>query len=347
MQRLDLITDGTQEGTIFEFKRGVRGVRDVDTALMQLARYAAAAPGTNLVLVLPDVGVREERLRREWDEFSRVVRPAIIRRMRIVGESDGRYFGIPADPDEQLKKVISAHIAEPRKSPARSDRVRQADFWFFTILKILMNRFVGSGEPMRIIDLASAAGCTYATVRRVLESLGGIVERMSDRSVRLRWFPKPEFARMAAVAPRVRRTMRFVDRSATPRTAEQHLKRLSTLRIDDVAIGGIAAARHYARDLDIVGTPRLDLSLGSAWRNVDDAATRLAQRIDPALQAATDPLAQPVLVIHQVPHAIDLFVRGERHVYADLIECLLDLYEARLEGPARDLLQAITVGYVR
>lgn len=334
-------------GTVGEVKAGVRGVRDVESALMQLARYLIGHSAERGVLVLPDVVIREERLRHEWDGFAKVARIDLHQRMRIVGERDGQLFGIPDMPDAKVVGAIRKHLAKPRRESERPDRVRQADFWYFTVVKLLMHRFVTTGEPMKIGDLATAAGCTYATVRRVLESLGSVIERGSDRSARLRWFPRPELARLSAVAPRVRKTARFTDRTSSTRSAEQHLKRLQRLAESDVAVGGIIGARHYASDLDIVGVSRLDLSLGTTWKRHKNAAADLARRIDPALLQTEDPLTPATLVIHQVPHAVDLFVAVGPTRYADPIDCLLDLYEARLDGAARDFLHAISKGEVR
>jgi hypothetical protein len=340
--------DFKADGTIYEIKRAARGVRDVQNGLMQLAHYLADSPSTRGVLALIDVRLSEERLREEWKRFQNILNPVIARRIVIIAERDGTSIGIPHPPGEKARRQLEKHLASStRTRPATSDRTRQADFWFVAILQILMHRLVKRAGAIRMAELAQAAGCTYPTVRGVLDQLGGVIERTSDRRVRLRWFPKPELARMAAVGPRIRRTMRFVDRSANPRTGEQHLKRFSALGIAGAAIGGVIGARHYAKDLDVIGSSRFDISMGPAWKKVEGAADDLAQRLDPGLIATRDPLAQATVVIHQVPYAANFFEKQGQRLYADPVDCLLDLYEARLDGPARELLYAISEGAAR
>jgi hypothetical protein len=172
-----------------------------------------------------------------------------------------------------------------------------------------------------------------------LGSLGSLLERRPDRRVILRWFPREEFARLLAVADRARSTTRFADQSGRPRTPESHLHRLETLNPPGLAIGGVLGARHYYPDLDLVGTPRLDLSLHSPGKRMN---LDFLEKLDPALKRVEDPLAPANVVVHAVRQADAQFSPREGGLaWADPLECLFDLHEARLEMQAAQFLEAL------
>ena len=187
--------------------------------------------------------------------------------------------------------------------------------------------------------LARTAGCSYPTVARALRPLGSLLERSSDRRVALRWFPKDEFARLLANADRARSTVRFLDQSGQPRSAESQLRRLEKLNPPGLAIGGVLGAKHYFFDLDLVGTPRLDLSLHCPGQRMN---LDFIEKLDPALKRVSDPLQPASLVVHAIRHADALFTpRDGGLAWADPVECLLDLHEARLEMQASQFLEAL------
>jgi hypothetical protein len=182
----------------------------------------------------------------------------------------------------------------------------------FVILKLLIHRWLTSGNAVTADWLAKTGGCSYPAVARALRPLGGLVERTSDRRILLRWFPKDEFARLVAVSDRARSTVRFADPSGQPRSIKAHIRRLEKLAPPGLAIGGVLGALHGFPSLDIVGAPRLPV---------------------------TDPLQPATLVAHAVRHADPLFVpRQGGLAWADPVECLLDLHEARLDMQASQFL---------
>jgi hypothetical protein len=102
----------------------------------------------------------------------------------------------------------------------------------------------------------------------------------------------------------------------------------------------VLGAKHYFPDLDIVGTPRLDISLHARDPRVD---LDFIEKLDPALQRVKDPLEPASVVVHNVYHANSLFVPREGGLqWADPVECLLDLHEARLEMQAVQFLDALS-----
>lgn len=319
---------------LIEVKFGVDSLRTIRTSLMQVAYPLSENPVCEGFVVLVDSPITMERLRDEWERAATVLRDDVLHRLTICLQAEGRMTGIPRDPDVETQRILAKVVEDERgkMSTTRTD-------YSFVVLKLLLHRWLTSGEPVTSEWLARTAGCSYPAVARALRPLGSLLERRSDRRVRLRWFPKDEFARLLAVADRARSTVRFTDQSGQPRSAESHLRRLEKLNPPSLAIGGVLGAKHYYPDLDLVGTPRLDLSLHCPGRRMN---LDFIEKLDPALKRVEDPLAPANLVVHAVRHADAQFIpRDGGLAWADPVECLFDLYEARLEMQAAQFLEAL------
>ncbi len=130
-----------------------------------------------------------------------------------------------------------------------------------------------------------------------------------------------------------------IDDTDKPRSASSLAERLQQLRPEGVAIGGVLGARHHDPELDLMGLPRLDVSVLSPDREADIAFVR---RLDPAFEATSDPTEPTRLVVHFVRHRASLFEADASGLpWADPVECLLDLHEARLEPEAADFVRAL------
>ncbi len=271
-----------------------------------------------------------------------MLKPAILnlKHLTICIAQEGLYHGIPFDPTPKVQRVLDKAVRKLRP-PADFQRAR-IDY-SLVILKLLLHRWLTSGEPVTAKWLARTAGCTYPTVARSLSQLGNLADRRSDRRIRLRYFPRAEFSRLLAISDKFRSTTGFADRSAqlgqSPRSSEAHLRRLERLNLPSLAIGGVLGARHYYPDLDLVGAPRLDLSF-----HCDRGRANLCfiEKLDPALKQENDPLKPASVVVHIVRHKDSLFTPRKGGLsWADPVECLLDLHEARLESQASQFLNAL------
>ena len=129
---------------------------------------------------------------------------------------------------------------------------------------------------------------------------------------------------MVALSDEVRAATRFVARSGQARSPQSLLRRL----------------RHYDPEIDLVGVPRVDLSLHCPGKRVDWS---FVERLDPALEKTErrdDPAA---LVVHLVRREAALFQSDDSGMqWADPVECLLDLHEARMESQAMEFLDFFT-----
>jgi hypothetical protein len=326
-----LEVDARVGNALIEVKFGVDALRTIRTSLMQVAYSVGEDPSAHGYVVLADSPITKERLRKEWERAAAVLRDDVLHRLTICLHSEGRISGIPRDPDVETQRILS-NVVEAERGRMNTTRTDYS----FVVQKILLHRWLTSGEPVTSEWLARTAGCSYPAVARALSSLGSLVERRSDRRVVLRWFPKEGFARLLAVADRARSTARFADHSGQPRSPESHLRRLEKLNPPGLAIGGVLGARHYFPELDLVGTPRLDLSFHSPGRRMD---LQFLERLDPALKRVADPLAPANVVVHAVSHADTLFApRDGGLAWADPVECLFDLHEARLDAQASQFL---------
>jgi hypothetical protein len=331
-----LSVDAEVGNRLIEVKVGVAALRSVRMGLMQVAYELSQRSSFQGFLVLPDVTVTRKRLEEEWQIAASVLRPDLMKRL-ILCISDGDHFvGIPRDPDLRTQRILSKVVAA--EQPHAGSRVVRAHS-SFVVLKILLLEWLNAGGPITSEHLARSSGYSYPTIAKVLHNLGTLIKRQSDRRFTLQWFPKDEFARLLAVSDRARSTVRFTDRSGQPRTFESYLRRLEKLDPPGLAIGGVLGAKHYLPDLDLVGIPRLDISIHCPGHQMD---LGFVEQLDPALKRVSDPLEPASVVVHAVRHANPFFIpRDVGLQWADPVECLIDLHEARLEKQASQFLEAL------
>ena len=332
----DLGIDAEIGHRLVDVKIGVAGLRSVRMGLFQLAYALADRPNSEGFLVLSDVAITRERLEREWQHAASVLRPEMLNRLSLCIEENGHFSGIPRNPDPATERILSDVIAMERTRAG--PRLARPDA-SFVVTKILVHQWLTSGKPVTADWLMRTSGYSYPTIANVLKSLGSLIERESDRRVLLRWFPHEEFVRLLALSNRARTTARFADRSSQPRSPESHVQRLEKLHPPHLAIGGVLGAKHCFADLDLVGSPRLDLSIHCPKSHMD---LDFIAKLDPALKRIEDPLEPANVVVHAVRHADALFAPREGGLHwADPVECLLDLHDARLAAPAAQFLNAL------
>ncbi len=326
-----------ESGAIAEIRFSVNALRTVRAGLINLTYALEDYPQGEAYLVLVNPAITSARLHDEWRRAAAVLKPEVLARLALcLVDSKGAIRGVPADPPADVQAWLreaveqeAAHASAPTK---RMD-------YEFVILKLLIHQWLMSGDAVTTTWLSHTAGCSYPTVARILKGLGSLIERTSDRRVGLRFFPPKEFSKLLAMSERARSTTRFVDRSGQPRRPDTHLRNLERMKPPGVAVGGVLGARHYVPELDLAGTPRLDLSIHrhGAPLNFD-----VIKALDPALEREDDPLKPANVVVHAIRHADPLFASGQGDLaWADPVECLLDLHEARLESQADQFLEAL------
>ncbi|MDP3849214.1 MAG: hypothetical protein Q8Q59_01835 [Luteolibacter sp.] len=329
--------DAVLGDAIFEVLIEPRDLRKLRASLLDIARFSAGKPERRGILVLADPQISESRLSDEWTGARAVIRPEVFKRLAMVVCHDGK----PPQTDESLTPEERDHIAavvEHERGHAVHKVGGRSEAFFDILRPLLIAWFRGSG-PLTSKELSAQTGFSYPTISNALRELEPYLVRHSDRRVELRAFPKDAWFRLVAQAENVRSTMAFADPSMRPRSPEVLLQRLRELKRSDIAVGGVLGARHYLPGLDLVGTPRLDLVVHNPR---PEGSHEFLRKLDPALQPAKR--GEPARVfVHTLCRPVAFFQKGDDGmVWADEVECLLDLHEARLESQALEFLERLT-----
>ena len=326
--------DAEVGNTLIEVKTGLRAVRSLRTGLMDLAyRLAQRKDQHRALLVLADPEITQERLEREWRAAQEALRPEVMERVSLVLFKNGQFHGLPQDLDLQVRSQLERILRD--QVTCRRVRIHSGAA-YHEILRIVIRQWLLSKGPMTADWLAKTVGCNYRTVASALRRLGSAIKRHSDRRFELAYFPREEWAGLVAVSNQARSTARFADRSGQPRSPESLLQRLEKMEQPNIAVGGVFGAKHYYPNLDLTRSPRLDLTIHG-----DRADWSFVERLDPALKRAQDPSEPANLVVHFVRRHDSLFDKGaDGLLWADPVECLLDLHEMRLESQVREFLNS-------
>ncbi len=329
--------DAVLGDAIFEVLIEPRDLRKLRASLLDIARFSAGKPERRGILILVDPQISEPRLSDEWTGAQAVIRPEIFKRLAMVVYHEGK----PPQADGSLTPEERDHIAavvEHERGHA-AHKVGGRSEAFFDILRPLLVAWFRRSGPLTSKELSAQTGFSYPTISNALRELEPYLVRHSDRRVELRDFPKDAWFRLVAQAEHVRSTMAFADPSMRPRSPEVLLQRLRELKRSDIAVGGVLGARHYLPGLDLVGTPRLDLVVHNLRPG---GSHEFLRKLDPALQPAKR--GEPARVfVHSLCRPAAFFQNSDDGmVWADEVECLLDLHEARLESQALEFLERLT-----
>lgn len=329
--------DAVLGDSVFEALIEPRDVRRLRDSVINLAHFVSRNPQRRGILILDSPRITEARLRDEWSVMNSILRPDVLPRLALV---IGRESAMPpligqlSSPERESIQAVIEHA----RLPNHPKPTRPAEA-FFDILRVLAVHWIRESGPITSKELSEQTGFTYPTISAALVRLKPHLRRHSDRRVELESFPRDAWLKLIAQSEKVRSTHAYADRSGRPRSPETLLNRLREQERNDVAIGGVLGARHYVPGLDLVGTPRLDLVLCSnRMDNVDD----LVRRLDPALKPAER--GEPArIVVHTLYRPVSFFDKdGKGDSYADEVECLLDLHDARLEQQAIEFLEKLS-----
>jgi hypothetical protein len=322
---------------VIEVKARPRGARAILDGVWRLATLLAEAPKLNGLLVLYRPLLARERIDAEQRQATKVLRPGVGGRIRWLVVGDRALRDLPEDLGPEVREAVAQEIAHSgrrrRTSPDRG-------FASLAVLHVLLDRWLRSAGPIHTNELMDTVGCSYPTVAAALGELGDDINRSRDRRVELSRWPRLAWLGYLGAQERVRDTQRYADRSGTPRAATDLLQRLRRLGRRDLAIGGVLGALHHVESLDIVGTPTLALTLHDPDGTASEA---FVERLDPALVRTELRDETPLVVVHRQRLRRFLATEdGSGALWADPVECLLDLQEAGLEGLAEQFRTAAT-----
>ncbi len=324
----------TQDGVphLVEVKHRLPAARELRDLVLRMAYVLARHPESGAYLVLVQPSMSSHRVDQLMGELRTVLLPDIADRLQLVllEQGDARELG---ELPRKLRNALAEHIDQSEPS---AERLPRPDY-LTEVLKLLLIRRVRQLGPATTRWLCETIGCSYPTARRALDRLAPVLTRHSDRRVELARFPKEPWTELVAGGARLRASIRFEDRSGQPRSPQSLLRRLDQRAWKHVAVGGTVGAQLSCPELDIVGVPRLDLCVHAPGDTLD---LGFVEELDPALVRTDDPTAPARVVVHPIRRHLPLFEpRRDGVPRADEVECLLDLYEARLGAQADQLLE--------
>jgi hypothetical protein len=207
------------------------------------------------------------------------------------------------------------------------------------VVRVLLHQWLAGSGPLTSAWLAETVGCSYRTVAAAIASLGPAITRSRDRSVELGSFPREAWRDLVATTRTARSTVLYADLSGQPRSVEYLAQKVQQLMRADIAVGGVIGALQYCPSLDIVGAPRLDVCVHAPLPAVEPLPI---EQLDPGLVESVDPRAPARLAVHFLRRRTSFFRdAGNGARWADPVECLLDLQEARLDMQAEQLLEHV------
>lgn len=357
------LPDWESDNAIVEVKVGSKAIRSIRDALLQISYYIHDSGSKYGFLLLIEPKITDDSLKDELHKATSIFRKEISDRLSIMSFRNNQITSIPYKIDDILRDEL-IRIARI-ESPSGSSKLKKPDYSAEILKLLILHWMLNSGKASENIEryslsadypdefknksltsvwLADTVGCTYYPVANTLDDIGRSVLRHSDRSVSLKYFPRHAWEKMLAISENSRKSMNFVyeDPANLSRTTESLLKRFVSLKRKDVGIGGVPGARHIYPALNLTGSPRLDLTVHCPGNSVDNSFVR---KLDPALTKQVNRDIKPSLVIHFLRRKKSLFqISEDGTVWADPVECLLDLQEAHLEMQALDFRNAITPG---
>jgi hypothetical protein len=306
--------------------------RELAARATQLALACRATGAQWAVIAWWSASFSAQGVRNAWQDLLSVFSPDVTTKLQLVLVSPSNEVIYPANPfGEQVAAALRTAAAVIPDQLAVSSPDRS-----YEVLKILLLRWLRGDPPISVGELQFQTGLTHPTVSKRIRELGNLVERTSNRSVKLREFPARPWAELVALSPRVRQTAGFEDRSGRSGDLSALVERIQRQRPPHVALGGVVGARHWQPEFDLVGTPRVDLELHAPMGRAD---LRFVSRIDPALVSARPEVA-PILAVHVVARAVSLFEdHGKSTPWADPVEILLDLHQLKLHKQADDFMR--------
>jgi hypothetical protein len=316
---------------IFEIKNNVKDIRLFQSSLIRLSRILTDMPNHIGILILDGTKLSGPRLKEEWDNFSKFVKPDIFSRLKLVVLSKYEVTEKIGDINkDETDIVLEIHEKYSQKSIEKN--VRKPDA-FFEILRILIIQWFRVNGPLQVNKICQLSGYSYPAVSSALEKMELQLRKHSNRSVELKSFPQDLWFKLKAASDNVRLPQGFWANKS--RDTEYLKNKILNKTNFEVGFGGIIGTKHYFPGIDLLGIPRLDLTV-QKWSN--SKIENFVKSLDPGLKKV-QPGQLPQIVIHNIHRNEPLFVNDGSMLFADELECLLDLHESRLEQQASELLQ--------
>lgn len=312
---------------------GMRTARDLRSLMLDAAYALKGNSGTFLALLFK-CGFTPERLATELSEFKGAVLPEFSDRVQVLAINHPQELGaaLRGAVKADLLRELQDRIIEASTGGSPTSSSREA------VQFLLLRRWLLGLAPIKTAELAAQSGASAPTVSAAIKAIPERdVLRTRDRKVALKGFSPESWQKWLSKSAEVQ-TVKFVDRSGSPRSPEKLAKKLLALGRNDVSVGGVLGAMHHYPAIDITGAPRLDILIHATHH----ADLSFIAQLDPGLERDDSPEGNAHVVVHFTNRRESYFEVQNAMVWADALDCLLHLWKAGLTHQVEDFIKHLT-----
>lgn len=336
--------DGIWREWAVDLQVRAHSLRELRATLMAMAYWLTEHEDHRGLVLLIGSRLSRNRVAEELKRARRALRPGVSGRIHVLSTPEKGKVGTVAAElhlDEGDQHAFGSWIEDLVATASRPRKPRNS---LDLVFEVVLNQWMLNKGPMTTKWIMKTTGLSYPPVATALKKLEPAIKRHSNRSVELAHFPRQEWSRYLSAAERAGLGYRYQPHSKLARSPDAMLDRVESLNYPGIAISGVHAARHYHPDIDLVGTPRLDLCIHSPQGKAD---VDFVDSLDPALQFVSGRSeGAPALVVWPIYRDASLFESNpEGKPWADPVSCLLALHDARLESQAGEFLNQILASH--
>jgi hypothetical protein len=274
-------------------------------------------------------------LAQEVEQFQAVVKDDLGRRVLLLvlkSPADLIHVLPPSIHGSQLEEI------QARVAKALSDKPKTSSRE--AVVGTLLHRWVNKLPPVKVPELAALSGASIPTVYAAITNLEpACLHRDEDRRLSLAGFSANAWQKWLGISTDGP-SAKFADRSGSPRSPEKLARQLAKLGRQDVAIGGVLGAKHHLPGLDITAAPHLDVVV----HGTQHTDLSFIEKLDPGLVRDDSMAAHGHVIVHFVNRPHSLFETEEGVVWADVLDCMVNLWDAHLVHQVEDLINQIAPG---
>lgn len=329
---------GNGERMTVQVTVGMRTARDLRSMLMDAAYSLRGSDKQTFLCLLFKSGFSSRRLVQEVAQFQAVVREDLGRRVQVqaLKSPADLIHALPPNIHDAEFEELQARIAEALSGKPTSSS-REA------VVGTLLHRWIKKLPPVKVAELAALSGASIPTVYAALTTIeAACLQRDEERRVSLARFSADAWQKWLSISTDGP-SAKFIDRSGSPRSPEKLARQLVKLGRQDVAIGGVLGAKHHFPGLDITAAPHLDVVV----HGTQHTDLSFVEQLDPGLVRDDSIDAHGHVIVHFVNRPHSLFEIKEGVVWADVLDCMVNLWDSHLVHQVENLINHIAPGGLR
>lgn len=327
----------TPDGELLVEVKRTDKARDIRVALMGLVYLLGhEPPTTKAVCVLSRTRLPQPRLEEELALFRSMLRPDLAARIFML------HFEVSQPDDYEFAGLVRESFVDWLDQLVRMES-RDGRVTRHTVVCAIASLWLRGELPMTSKALQEFCGASYPTVAAAVQEYqeNGLLEEQSDRRIKVRGVPASIWLKMAEKQAASRTEFHYIYPGPVPAPEllcqrVQEMQKSGRLSNSQIGVGGVIGAKKYFPDLDVSGSPKLDLSYyrGTSF----EADLDFVGRIDPLLRPREeDERERYALTVHVTSEPLRLMSRDEGS-WASEMECVADLLELGLSREAHEMM---------